>query len=302
MVWKRRGRIFRAAGQRPWMRSHTACPVVLPLADGRWRIYFGTRDLQQKAHVAYIEVDSKHPSNVLKVSDAPVLAPGEFGLFDENGVYPGSIVHDGDRLLMYYMGRVNLEAPRFAMAIGLAESRDGGKTFIRLSRAPIMDRNDEDPWMVSTPFVLRDRDRWRMWYLSGKGWTSDGVGSFYALRQAWSSDGINWSRQHGWALDLNDSETNIASPTVLRDESGWHMWFCTFVDGSYRLGYAASSDGISWQRENTGAVMEETVEDWDRDTVAYPHVVATGDKFVLIYSGRGYGFEGLGFCLAEKDA
>lgn len=298
--WHRLGRIFKAEGQRDWMRSHTACPVVLPLSVRRWRVYFGTRDAAQRAHIGFIEIDPDRPGETLDISADPALTPGDTGLFDQSGVYPGSVMQVGGRLLMYYMGRLNLEAPRYAMAIGLAESFDGGLTFQRVSRAPLIDRNGDDPWMVSTPCVVPADSGWRMWFLSGKGWTADGVGSFYALRQAHSQDAISWTRESGWALDLEPGETNIASPAVLRGPTGWTMWFCTFVGGTYRVGYASSPDGVAWLRNDDSAGLGPSAEEWDRDTVAYPHVFSGGGRLALLYSGRGYGLGGIGLC-AGKD-
>ena len=55
MRWRKLGRIFKAAGQQPWMQSHTSMPFAEPLDSNRLRIWFTPRDEQNRSHLAWLE-------------------------------------------------------------------------------------------------------------------------------------------------------------------------------------------------------------------------------------------------------
>lgn len=281
------------------MVSHTACPVPVCIGGARYRIYFGTRDADQHARIGFVEVDMSDPTRVLSVSEDPVLSPGEAGHFDDNAVYPGNVLADSERLVMYYMGRTNGVPPRYSMAIGLAASEDGGLSFHRLHTAPVMDRSDHDPWMVSTPCVFREGAIWRMWYLSGWGWDVEAGNSFYHIKYAESVDGVTWRRDGLVVVDLESGETNVAAPTVLKDNEGYRMWFCTYREGTYRLGFASSTDGVNWRRDDGEVGIESAGNGWDSRGMAYPHVFRHEDQAYLLWSGNDYGRDGFGIAVAE---
>ena len=58
----------------------------------------------------------------------------------------------------------------YRLSIGLAVSEDGGHTYRRYSSGPLLDRDRDEPFFNTAPCVVRERDRWRMWYGSCTGW------------------------------------------------------------------------------------------------------------------------------------
>ena len=225
-------------------------------------------------------------------------------MFDDNGVYPGPIVSVGSRgkLLMYYSGRSNGERPLYYMSIGLASSTDGGITFDREHLAPIVGRSEFDPWMTSTPWVMRDGERWRMWYLSGFGWNEDPKDpeSFYHIKYAESADGFDWNRDGRVCIDLSEGETNIACPTVIKDGDRYRMWYSVSRGvAAYRIGYSESADGITWTRMDDHVGVGPTEGSWDEDNLAYPYVFRHDSRNYLLYSGNGLGLGGIGLAIEE---
>ena len=85
MRWSKLGRIFCANGEYPWMQTHAANPVAEHRHADVYRIYFSVRDAQRRAHIAFVDIDLNRPQTVLALSEAPVLAPGETGTFDDSG-------------------------------------------------------------------------------------------------------------------------------------------------------------------------------------------------------------------------
>ena len=80
------------------------------------------------------------------------------------------------------------------------------------------------------------------------------------------------------------------------------MWFChRGTDYAYRIGYAESPDGVTWTRHDGRAGIHISESGWDSEMMAYPHVFDhAGDRYML-YSGNGFGREGMGLAVLEQD-
>ncbi|MEB3286058.1 MAG: hypothetical protein VKJ04_01000 [Vampirovibrionales bacterium] len=297
--WQKLGCLFQASGQYPWMQSHTAVPIPLQIGESRFRIFFGTRNQYQSAQVGYVDIDIENPRSPLGISKQPVLTAGPPGYFDDNGVYPGSIIQGNDQLLyMYYSGRSNGTAPLYYMAIGLAVSEDAGKSFHKVRKSPILGRSEINPWMVSTPCVLRNGTLWQMWYLSGLGW--EGEKSFYHIKYAESSDGIIWEPHDNVCIPLDADTTNVASPSVIWDNNRYRMWYSYIKRGQgYRIGYAESEDAVNWSRMDSQAGISLSPTGWDSTSMAYPSVFSYSGNKYMVYSGNGFGQGGVGLAIAK---
>lgn len=305
--WKKRGLIFTADGQYPWMMSHAQVPLVEELSPDVLRIYFGTRDQMNRTLTTYIEVQADDPSKVLYVHERPVLELGELGSFDDSGVMPSWMVtRDGVKWLYYIGWNVGTTVP-YRNSIGIAVSRDGGKHFTRLYEGPILDRTKTEPHFCATPCVLIEGDLWRMWYLSCVRWEMyKGLAEpYYHIKYAESKDGITWDKRGTVAIDFKTpAEGGIVRPCVIRDGSVYQMWysyrdgrdFRTSKDHSYRIGYAESRDGIAWTRQDERAGIDVSARGWDSEMLAYPYVHrrSNGDLY-LFYNGNGFGRSGFGF-------
>lgn len=301
LEWHKRGLAFSPPGAPEWMRSHASLPLGLRLSDGRHRVYFASRNGDNRSHVAWVELDLDLPSADIVVAQEPALAPGGLGCFDDHGVYPASIVEADGRLLLFYIGwNPGPRQPLFYATIGLAASDDGGRTFERVSRAPVMARSDFDPCLVTSPCVRREGSRWRMWYVSGYAWDEvDGqLRSHYHVKHAESDDGVNWRRDGHVCIDHRPGERNIARPWVVEDGGRYRMWYAAAGDRPYRLGYAESSDGLDWERQDERVGIGLSDSGWDSQAMAYPWVERDGDRYVLLYNGNDYGREGFGLAVA----
>lgn len=115
------------------------------------------------------------------ISSAPVLRRGTG--WDAGGVKDPWAVRAGGRVYLYYSGYD--ASPRQRRGIGLALSDDGGRTFKRAGREPVIRAGAGDPVF---PVVQRTGGSWRMWYTAraGHGRT--------AIDLATSRDGLRWRR------------------------------------------------------------------------------------------------------------
>jgi hypothetical protein len=300
MSWRRLGLVFAPDGKKPWSASHAANPVAVPLEGNIFRVFFASRDKWNRSHVGAVDIDVAAAEAVSE--SWLVLAPGPLGHFDDHGVYASSVVDlGGGRWRLYTTGwNQGLPSPLFYTSAGVAESDDFGRTFTRLGPAPILQRSDVDPWMVSQPSVRREGGLWRMWYISGLGWEeADGhLASSYHIKYGESENGIDWRRDGRVAIELIEGERNIARACVLRTSGRYEMWYSRSGDHGYALGYASSPDGLDWTRRDAEAGLDPARGEWD-DVIAYPWVVESGGTRYLLYNGRSFGRDGFG--LAVED-
>ena len=305
MKWKKLGHIFCADRQSDWLYSHAMIPIAEQLDGDLYRIYFSSRDKHNRGHGAYVEVSMSKPLRVLRLSDKPVIEPGDLGCFDDSGALPNSIVNVGQRKLLYYTG-INLGVTvKIRNSIGLAEWNSETNRFERCFKGPVIDRTRDFPHFVATPEVHYDGDRYRAWFTSCVGWKIEAgePKHFYRLEYAESADGINWKRDGMIAIDFRDSyEYALGVPRVVRDRAGYKMWFCsraTRDQPTYRIRYAISADGVTWERRDSEAGIDVSETGWDSQMICYPYVFEHAEQRYMLYNGNHYGKTGFGLAVWE---
>jgi len=300
MRWRKLGRVFAPDRQHEWMMSHAANCAALRIDKNRYRVFFSTRDAQNRSSIGWVELDLRRPSEVLAVSPEPVLRPGALGSFDDSGVSLACLVAENDVIHLYFIGwNLGVTVP-WRNSIGLAVSRDGLR-FERVSPAPVLDRNRVDPFSLSYPFVLHDQSGWRMWYGSNLRWGSEQRDMDHVIKYARGSDAETWSPTGQVSIGIErPDEYAFSRPCVVRDGGQWRMWY-SFRGASYRIGYAESPDGITWTRQDQRAGIVPGPEPWDSESVEYPWVFDhEGERFML-YNGNRYGLTGFGVAVLERD-
>ncbi len=285
------------------MKSHCQLPVADHVSGDVYRVYFASRSEAQISRVGWAAVELGDAVRLLDVGTEPVLEPGAIGTFDEHGVFPACIVTLSDRRRMYYIGwNRGARAPLFYAAIGMAESTDGGRTWSKYSRAPIMSRSDFDPCLVTSPHVLHHEGRWRMTYVSGIRWeeVEGQLVSHYHIKYAESEDGLNWRREGHVAIDFSSAqETNVARSWVVPGRGLLQMWFSYVRRGSaYRIGYAESTDYLEWRRDDVAGGLPVSPSGWDSEMVCYPNVVPHAGRYYMFYNGNRFGAAGFGVAIS----
>lgn len=283
--------------------SHAQLPTALVMNEQRVRVYFAARDEHQHSAVHFVDmlIHDDEVSFVEPRVPYPVLKGGGIGTFEEHGVYPSCVVASGGKYYMYYIGwNQGTEAPLFYASIGIAVSIDG-LNFHKLP-GPILSRGEHDPCLVTSPHVYIDEDLWRMTYVSGVRWSRNADGrlqSHYHIKYAESDDGIQWRRNGDVAIDFVAGETNIARSAVVKcSDDDYRMWY-SFVHsdiGKYRIGYAESRDGTSWERKDHLAGIS-IGDEFATQMICYPCVFTLGNDVYMLYNGDNFGKLGFGIAV-----
>ena len=303
--YERLGLVYGATGT-AWHRSHCQNPFGQRLSETRYRVHFAARDDKNRSQGAWAEVEVESGRLVVvKAATAPSLDLGRLGAFDDCGAMPGSVVIHQGRLLMYYTGWTLARAVPFSFFIGVAESRDGGRTFRRISEAPVLGRSHYDPFLTGAPWVINENGLLRMWYISGTEWVpgkteQEAPTHYYSIKHATSDDGMVWQINDRLCLPYLKNEHAIARPVVTAVESGYRMIYSARRLGeTYRIYSANSVDGLAWQRANH-PVIDVASSGWDSDMVCYGSRLDSPAGDFLLYNGNAYGKDGFGAALIRS--
>lgn len=293
-------------------------PQTLVL-DDRVRVYFSTRERDSVgkylSHIAFVDFD-KTMSQIIGMSEDTVIPLGGLGCFDEHGIFPINVVRDGARVLAYTTGWNRKVSVSADASIGLAISHDDGRSFQKLGAGPVMTASLKEPFLVADAFVVRYGERYHMWYIFGTKWKKfDEAASpdrVYKIAYAFSDDGINWQRTGEPIIaDRLNADECQALPTVIHRGGVYHMYFCyrqaygfrSDPAAGYRIGYAWSTDMITWTREDSLAGIDVSeAGKWDSDMQCYPHVFVSDCTVFMLYNGNDFGRLGFGLAKLAEEA
>jgi hypothetical protein len=315
--WRKLGQVFdpREVDDIDWMKDFAQAPSALVL-DECVRVYFACRPAadssgQFVSYLAYVDFRRDNLIERINISRKQILPLGERGTFDEFGTNPASVIRNGDDVWVYYAGWTRCESVPFNAAIGLAISRDNGKTFVRIGKGPVLSYSFDEPFVIGSPRIRKFNETMYLWYVAGKKWLK-GTGRpepVYKIRMATSTDGICWTK---YGMDLIESileeDECQASPDVFFANGKYHMYFSyRFTLGfkekgrGYRIGYAWSSDLRTWTRDDAKAGIEVSDDGWDSETISYPHVFELDGRTYMYYQGNQVGKFGFGLARLETD-
>jgi hypothetical protein len=296
--WEKIGLIYAVDGRHPLMRSHATLPIAELIDGDVYRIYFSSRDGQNRSRTFSLVIDLNRPHQLLEVSTDPLLDLGELGGFDDSGAMLSWITDAGELGKYFYYAGWNLGVTvPFRNALGVAFVKDG--RVVQRYRGPVLDRSMTEPHFIGAACILREDDLYRCWYLSCVGWESREPRPVhrYHLKYADSTDGLTWRRDGIVAIDFaNPGEFAIARPSVVRDADGYRMWFSHRGENS-RIGYARSDDGVRWLRMDHEVGLAVSDSGWDNTSLAYPYVFDHNGSRFMLYNGNEYGKSGFGLAV-----
>ena len=305
--WEKMGRIFVPSGK-GFFKTHAARPIPYKLSDDILRIFFSSRDHDDRMLPTFIDVDVRNPANVLRICEEPLLGLGKPGAFDDSGVTLGSIVEqDGDAHLYYTGWKRRRSSVSFELSIGLLRWHRETDAYERAFEGPILGQDMNHPFLVAGPFVMVDAGLYKMWYCSGTEWKfpMDNPEPIYTVFYAESVDGINWGPHKKQILDYKYDGEVISAPWVLKVKGKYCMWYSTRGHATreaknYTIGYAESTDGVSWTRLDELAGIVVSQSGWDSEMICYPSFYAFEDKMYMFYSGNSVGKGGMGYAIADN--
>lgn len=296
MNWKKLGILFNPGDILPKGYNYSSVPIVEIIEEEKSliRVYFTPRDENNKSEFRYVDLVFKENNIQIITLSEPLLTYGKIGTFDDSGVTVCSIINANNRKYAYYQGwNLGVNVPSIT-AIGVAEFKNG--KLQRLGDGPIMSRTLNEPYSCASPTVLFDQGLYKMWYVAMDKWEvqDDSLKHYYDIRYAESNDGIVWDRKGVKCISYEkENEYAFGRPFVKIEEGMFKMWYC-YRGNYYKIGYAESEDGISWNRKDDTINLDISKTGWDSEMIEYPCVFDFNNNRYMLYNGNGYGKTGIG--------
>ncbi len=317
MKWRKRGLLFDVHQHKlPFdCVSHAQSPQALVL-DDRVRVYFCTRKPDGAgmflSHVAFVDFDFNF-DHILGISNETVIPLGDIGTFDEHGIFPFSPFKHENEIWGYTCGWSRRVSVPVETSTGLVKSVDGGRSFSRIGRGPVLSATPSEPVLVGDSFVQKLKGDFHMWYIFGTKWIPEDedepVARVYKIGHAISGDGLSWKRENSSRIipDVLGPDECQALPSVAFFDGVYHMVFCyreakgfrNEPQKAYRLGYALSRDLKSWERKDDELGLNREENSWDSEMMCYPNVFALNGKLHVLYNGNEFGKHGFGLAVSE---
>jgi hypothetical protein len=304
MKWIKEKNIFSPDKNYTWMQTHAANPFAVQKSEDIFRIYFTCRDIESRSHIGFVDIDFSDSHKIINISSEPVVEPGELGMFDDSGTAMGYYLVINRIAHIYYLGWNLKKSVPWLNTIGLAKQNVLTGKFEKVSKAPMMDRSNEDPFSISYPSILFENGIYRMWYGSNLKWGKIQNEMDHVIKYAESMDGINWERRNIIAVNLfHEGEYALSKPFVIKEDNKYLMWYSYRANktiNTYRIGYAESNNGLDWERKDGEAGIDVSSNGWDSEMICYPYVFDFKGKRYMLYNGNGYGKTGFGIAVLEK--
>ncbi|MDX1922061.1 MAG: hypothetical protein SFW65_02885 [Alphaproteobacteria bacterium] len=299
-AWKKLGKLYSLpeGGVHPKLLSHTANPLPVLLDGDVYRIFYSSRDKDNRSSVGAVDMDIVKRS-VVREHTEPLFEVGEKGSFYEAGVSIGNCYEADGKTYMLFMGWQNPDGGHWRGDIG--RLRVMPDLSLQLDSAqPFMGVDAIDPISLSYPWVIKNADgSYSMWYGSTQSWDAGNGEMLHVINGASSHDGHNWKRE-GLAVPYQLGVAQAFSrPTVARDEHGYKMWF-SYRSGAgetYRIGCASSKDTKEWKLALDQSGIDVSTDGWDSEMIEYPFVFDHKGQRYMLYNGNGYGKTGFGLAV-----
>lgn len=234
-----------------------------------------------------------------------LLPPGELGTFDSEGVMASCFLPAGDITYLYTIGWQSMREVLHCISVGRAIFNPDSVTLTREFIGPVLTRNRNNPFTVTSPYIIAEESAYIMWFTACTGWKKDGdvLTSYYSIKRATSPNGLDWTIDDKPSIEPEmPYETNLARPTVQIINGDYHMWFCKIdnrIAPTYRVGYAVSSNGIDWERRDKEIDIPVSETGWDSEMVAHPFVFRHKDWLYMLYCGNRFGRDGMGYAVSK---
>lgn len=299
-MWKRHGCIFN--------KIKAQGPTV-DVLHNKLKIYFSTRDKNNKSEISSIDVCNKDMQTVLQQNENRLITKGEFGEFDAEGVMVSCILTKDNQKYLYYIGCTQRIDVPFHNTIGLAKSIDEGETWLKCFKGPIFSTSKSQPHFLASSDVIYKDGVYHMIYTSGIGWyhVNGKIEPHYHLRHATSSNAIDWTPQD-IAIDLEDGEGGMAKPCIRYINNKYYIWYCVRKntdhknnpENTYRIRCAVSSDLINWKKINTFNLDPDSNFKGEDIMTAYPNILFKDGMLHMYYNGNNYGDTGIFYATLDS--
>ena len=312
MTWNSLGRVIGPESLHPGF-SNIAGAIGIPM-DQFLRVFFTSRVRESggaRFSVPFfidLDLQSFQPISESQRIELPGVRLGSYRV---HGVFPFSVfsLPDGT-LLSLPTGWRRMSGVDVETGIGEMFSLDNGVTWQERGIGPRFAARLLEPHLVCDASYLQFQGDHLLAYAFGVDWKESAAGIperryLIAVNRAESYGGLTNGDGRSAIPPLYDDEVQ-AYPFLSIRHGRIEMVF-SYRDrfefrsdprASYKLGFASSSDGVSWERDDSQVAFAH--QSGDELMRCYPSTFRYGGREFLLYSGNGFGEAGV--FAAVRDA
>jgi len=286
--------------------SHGSHPCAVHIAGDQFILAYTQRDANSRSHVVLTRATVAEGKIRLTAIPRVALHPGNYCHFDCDGVISVCFVKHLGSIYLYYVGWQNLPDGLWTCDTGRAVMDSETTTLTRQFNGPVLGRDKTNPLFAAATAFHVTKARWQTWYNSGIRWekTDTGWKHYYGIHYAHSLDGLTWECEPDLVIPFADEyEYAFGRPSVLKIGNRYNMWFAhraTKAIDTYRIGFAYSTDGREWIRNDSLAGIDVSPAGWDSEMICYPSVFEHDGLLYMLYNGNGYGRTGFGYAVWDQ--
>jgi hypothetical protein len=302
--WVKKGLLFEPSGNEYTHGSH---PCAVCFKDDLYILAYTQRDGNSHSHIILTYATVTDENIAFVGSPQIALFPGDYCHFDCDGVISVCFVKNKDSIYLYYVGWQNLPEGLWICDTGRAVLDPVNLTLTREFKGPVLGRDKVNPLFAAATAFHVTESLWQTWYNSGIRWEKTDLGwkHFYGIHYAHSMDGLNWECEPDMCIPFADEyEYAFGRPCVIKIDDIYCMWFAhraTKSIDTYRIGFAHSTEGRAWVRNDSLAGIDISPTGWDSEMICYPSVFEHKGRLYMLYNGNGYGQTGFGLAVLEDQ-
>lgn len=282
-------------------QSHMMAPSAY--FDGsKITVFFGARDYDGISRIRSLVIHNLSDFSY-SVNSKIVLDVGMPGTFDDNGVFPGSVIVDGSQVLLSYTGfELSSKIPHYNFN-GLAVYDSLNQVAHRINYFPILDRSDEGLYVRAGMSAIRNiQGTWDIFYSAGS--------SFELIENKMRPNYDIYSQTN--IQDLTEippkgnrileyrklTEHGLGRPQIIRWQNDLYLFYTIRRKNfPYRFGIAKkSTKSDEFQRLDDKIVFHDNGNTNYSQMAYFPAPLVINNRLFIFLNGNDFGRTGIAIC------
>ena len=289
-----------------WFKSRAMVPLPYLLPDKNIRVFITFCDNNSVGRIGSLDL-SCDDLKIIKFSDEPLISNGPKGSFSELGVVSSSLLKIDKFLYLFYSAYSKAKNfVGYKISCGYGVSENDGESFKNLSNYPLLDFDNNEKYIRSSPLIIQKRRKYYMYY---QGSINSALEQrykkpIYGLKCMISDSIYNWADSKSKTVlhpDLASGELGITRGSIFFDKfKKLNLLYSSRSSlNQYQIRHA-TCDGLNqlFTRSDQDQKIIKSTSDWDYEMQAFPSLIKLKDRNIIFYSGNNFGGSGFGYSVS----
>ena len=271
--------------------SHAANPVVVKMDEFSHRIFFNSRDLNQRSSVYSVDINLDSQRLIPDTLRIQFLLEFSESYF-KDGISLGSYFELDGVHWISFMGWINPPSEHWYGTIGRFRL-NSNFDLEYIEENPWFDLDSDDPISLSYSAVYVTQNVMHIWYGSTLTWDGGNGEMVHILKEKISKDFLKFQNSNRFVEWKMGESQAFSRPSVVEVQDYFLLAYSVRGNTTkYRIGFGIIEDRSHVVRQI--AIYPTSTSTWESEMVEYPCLVSHKDSIFMFYNGDGYGKSGIG--------